>query len=81
METSTSWERQCHSRAHRVKGMGRKELDSGPRMNAHLGEEQGVCMASIEVEVRFARRLILSTDQKCRCWLVGDKKLCYAAGI
>lgn len=33
-------------------------------------------MASMGVEMHFfACQLVLSTDQKCRCWLVGDKKL------
>lgn len=81
MRPSMSWERQCHSRARRAKGMGRKELNSpfrcssGPRVNARVGEEWGACMTNVEIEVHlFAWQLILSSDQKCRCWLVGEVK-------
>lgn len=63
--------------------MGRKELDSplrcssGLRMNARVGEERGACIANVEIEVHFfAWQLILSSDQKCRCWLVGEEEQC-----
>lgn len=81
MRPSTSWERQCHRRARRVKGKGKKGLDSlcrcssGPRMNAHVGQERGACMAN-EVEVHFVWQLILSSDQNCGCWLVGEEEQC-----
>lgn len=65
--------------------MGRKELwflgpfrcSSGPRMNAHVGEERAACMANVEIEVHFfAWQLILSSDQKCSSRLVGEEKQC-----
>lgn len=34
-------------------------------------------MANVEIEVHFfAWQLILSSDQKCSSWLVGEEKLC-----
>lgn len=81
MRPSTSWERQCRSRARRAEGLGRRELvslrrcSSGPRKNARVGEERCACRARAEIEVHFfAWQLILSSYQKRRCWLVGEEE-------
>jgi len=40
-----------------------------------MGEERGACVGDGEAEVRcIARQLVLPSDRKRGCWLVGEEK-------